>query len=38
MYIYIDMRSKRQTMCPPVYYQSANGHMVTDALAHMKYG
>ena len=31
------MSSKRQTMCPPVYYQSANGPMVTRALGHMMY-
>ena len=26
------MYSKRQAMCPPCYYQSANGPMVTHAL------
>ena len=25
-------------MCPPGYYQFANGHMVTHILAHMMYG
>ena len=30
MYIW----SKRQKMCPPGYYQSANGPMVTHALEH----
>ena len=29
---------KRQTMCPPGYYQSANGLMVAHALGHMMYG
>ena len=29
------MQSKRQTMCPPSYYQSANGPMVTHALGDM---
>ena len=28
----IPMWSKRQTMCPPSSYQSANGHMVSYAL------
>ena len=26
------MLSKRQTLCPPSYYQSANSFMVTHAL------
>ena len=33
MYIY---QSKKQTMCPLGYYQSANGLMVTHALEHVK--
>ena len=32
------MHSKKQTMCPTGYYQSANGPMVTHALGHMMYG
>ena len=32
------MYSKRQTMCLPGYYQSANGPMATHALGHMMYG
>ena len=31
------MHSKKQTMCPTGYYQSANGPMVTHALGHMMY-
>ena len=31
------MYSKRQTMCPSRYYQSANGPMVTHGLGYMMY-
>ena len=31
-------KTKRQTMCPPGYYQSANGLMIAHALGHMMYG
>ena len=36
MYVCMYAVKKRQTMCPPIYYQSANGPMVTHALGHMK--
>ena len=32
------MSSKRQTICPPGYYQSANSPMETHALGQMMYG
>lgn len=31
------MKSKRQTICPPSYYQSSNGLMVSHALRHVMY-
>ena len=35
--IYVYMSSKRQTMYPPCYYQSANDLTVTHALGQMMY-
>ena len=35
--IYIYIYSKRQTMCPPSYYQSTSGLMAIHALGHMMY-
>ena len=30
--------SQKDTICPPGYYQSANGPMVTHAFGHMMHG
>ena len=32
------MQWKRQAMCPPSYYQSSNGHTITQAIEHVRYG
>ena len=37
MYIYIHTYIYRKTICPPGYYKSANGFMVTRILGHMMY-
>ena len=36
--VFLAYKIKRQTLCPPSYYQSTNGPMVTHVLGHMMYG